>query len=138
MRAALAGLALALVLVSLSACSDDEDSTPTAEMLDGAVFKSTAVEGHEMVAGTSLRIEFDGDGIAAKAGCNTLFGEIEISDGELLVGPMAQTLIGCSDDLIEQDQLLVQFLESGPAIRLERDTLTLTGEGTSITAEKIG
>lgn len=90
-----------------------------------------------MVAGTSLRIEFDGEGMAANAGCNTLFGEVEISDGALLVGPMAQTLIGCSDDLIEQDQLLVQFLESGPAIRLERDTLTLSGDGTSITADKI-
>jgi len=135
MRAALVGLAL--VLISLTACDGDDDSTPTVEMLDGAVFKSSAVEGHEMVAGTSLRIEFDGDGIAANAGCNTLFGEIEITGGALLVGPMAQTLIGCSDDLIEQDQLLVQFLESGPAIRLERDTLTITGDGTSITAEKI-
>ena len=122
----------------MTACgSDDDASVPDAAALNGQTFKSTSIEGHDLTAGTNVTLAFDGDGISVNAGCNTIFGQLEIVDGALSVGTMAQTMMGCTDDLMEQDQFLVEFLEAGPAISLDHDTLTLTGADTTITADAI-
>jgi heat shock protein HslJ len=130
--------ALLVVLgLTAAACSDDDPSTPNAEQLDGQTFESTSVEGYEMVAGTNVTVSFDDDGVAVRAGCNTLFGAFEITGGAITVGAMAQTMMACTDDLAQQDQFLVEFFESGPTITLDDDTLTLVGQGVTITAEEI-
>lgn len=121
----------------LVACGDDDPSTPNAEQLDGQTFESTSVQGHEMVTGTNVTVNFDDDGISVRAGCNTLFGAYEIAGGAVAVGAMAQTMMACTDDLAQQDQFLVEFFEAGPSITLDNDTLTLTAQGVTITAEAI-
>jgi heat shock protein HslJ len=133
-----AGLVTLAVVLSITACGDDDDaSVPNAAALYGQTFKSTSVEGHEMVAGTDVSFTFDADGMSVNAGCNTLLGQLEIVDGTLSVGTMAQTSMACTDDLMEQDQFLVSFLEASPTISLDDDTLTLTGSDTTITAVAI-
>lgn len=136
MRLSRTGLILLLAL-TISACGDDDSSTPRAEQLHGHTFKSTSIDGREMVAGTNVTISFDDDGLAVNAGCNTLVGAFEIDDGVLVVGTMAQTLMACTDDLMQQDQFLVGFLEAGPTVTLDKGTLTLVGENVTLTAEAI-
>jgi heat shock protein HslJ len=117
-------------------CSDDDaDSTPTVAGLAGKSFESTDVEGHEMVAGTNVAMAFDEDGVAVSAGCNTLRGAITIDGGALQAGPMAQTMMACSDDLMTQDAFLAEFFSSGPTITLDGRTLTLAGSGATIVAD---
>jgi heat shock protein HslJ len=131
-----AGLVAALGLI-VAACGDDDASTPSAEQLDGQTFESTSVEGRELVGGTKVTLNFDDDGLAVRAGCNTLFGGFEIAGGVIAVGAMAQTMMACTDDLTQQDQFLVEFFEAGPTITLDHETLTLTGRDVTITAEAV-
>ena len=132
------GLVALAVVLSITACTgDDRVLVPDAAALYGQTFESTSIEGHDMTAGTDVTFAFDGDGISVNVGCNTMFGQLEIVDGVLSVGTMAQTMMGCTDDLMEQDQFLAVFLESGPSVSLDHETLTLTGADTTITADAI-
>jgi heat shock protein HslJ len=125
-----------LTAVLAAACDDDEATTPTIGRLAGNTFTSTTVEGHQMVAGTNVVMTFDDDGVAVNAGCNTLRGAVTIAEGRLEVGPMAQTMMACTDDLMAQDQFLAFFFEAHPTITLDGRTLRLTGhDDTTITAE---
>jgi heat shock protein HslJ len=45
---------------------------------------------------------------------------------------MASTMMACSDELMAQDTWLSAFLSSGPAIALDGDTLTLTGDDATL------
>ena len=45
---------------------------PSKEELSGQTYEATSVEGYELVPGTALRVGFDGDNLAVRAGCNTL------------------------------------------------------------------
>ena len=125
-----------LAALAGAGCTDDDaDSTPTVAGLDGKTFESTEVEGHPTVAGTNVTMTFDQDGIAVNAGCNTLRGAITITDGTLEVGPMAQTMMACTDDLMGQDTFLAEFFAAGPTITLDGRTLTLVGADATITAD---
>lgn len=130
------GLLLVLGL-AVTACGDDGATTPTAEQLRGQTFKSTSVEGRELVAGTNVTFDFDDNGVAVNAGCNTLLGTSEVASGALVVGTMAQTMMACTDDLMQQDAFLLEFLQAKPAITLDQGTITLVGQNVSITAEPI-
>lgn len=62
------------------------------------------------------------------SGCNGAGGAVHL-DGDVLVakGPWMQTKMVCAPDLMDQEQFLVDFLESGPTVSIEDDLLTLTG-----------
>ena len=130
-RRALALLALSALVVA--ACgSDDDSNAATADDLADRAFESTEVTGHELVADTIVELAFTADTIAARAGCNSMSGGYSITDGTLEVGVMAATMMACADELMAQDAWLSEFLSSGPAIDLDGDTLTLTGDDATI------
>jgi heat shock protein HslJ len=129
----------ALALTVLSGCGGDDDddraarSAPTAAALAGTTFVSTAVTGHELVEGTTLTLGFPEMGkLTAAAGCNSYFGDFDVTDGKLDVGQLGGTLIGCPPELQQQDEWMAAFLGSEPEIALDGDTLTLTGTDTTI------
>jgi heat shock protein HslJ len=142
-RTALAVLALSAL--ALAACGSDDDSpaaddtlpavgsVPSTDDLTDRSFESTEVTGHELVADTTIELVFMADSVAARAGCNSMNGGYEIVDGNLEVGVMASTMMGCSDELMNQDTWLSEFLSSGPAISLDGDTLTLSGDDATLT-----
>jgi heat shock protein HslJ len=142
---------LALSALALAACGSDDDSpasdaslpaagsapaagaVPAIDDLTDRSFESTAITGHELVADTTIELVFMADRVAARAGCNSMNGGYEIVDGNLQVAAMASTMMACADDLMAQDTWLNEFLSGGPAIALDGDTLTLTGDGASLT-----
>jgi heat shock protein HslJ len=145
-------IALAVVALSalaLAACGSDDDapaaddslpavgSAPTADDLADRAFESTEVAGYELVADTTVELAFLADSIAARGGCNSMSGGFEIVDGTLEVATMASTMMACSDELMAQDDWLNTFLTSSPAIALDGDTLTLTGENATLTLAAI-
>jgi heat shock protein HslJ len=136
---------LALSALALAACGSDDDSTaaddslpavaaaPTADELTDRSFESTELTGRELVADTTIELVFLADSVAARAGCNSMNGGYEIVDGNLEVATMASTMMACADDLMEQDIWLSEFLASSPAISLDGDTLTLSGDDATLT-----
>jgi heat shock protein HslJ len=140
---------LALSALALAACGSDDDSpaaddslpavgsAPTADDLADSAFESTAVTGHDLVADTTIELAFTSDGLSARAGCNSMNGGYSITDGTLDVGQMASTMMACSDELMAQDAWLSAFLSGGPAIALDGDTLTLTGDDATLVLEAV-
>jgi len=129
-------LAPALALV-LAACGDDDESTPAATLppveLDGLAFVSESVEGQDLVDGSSISISFADGNLAANAGCNSLSGGYTIDGDILVVDQLAQTAMACEEALMDQETWFSELLTANPTIALDGDTLTLSGDGTTVT-----
>ena len=126
---------LAAAAVLCTACGESEASGSAADALAGREFVSTGVTGHRLVAGSQIRLNFDGDRLGASAGCNQLGGTWSI-DGDVLVVPdeMVMTEMACDPPaLMDQDTWLASFLTSRPSVALDGDTLALTGGDVTIT-----
>ncbi|MFT4008448.1 MAG: META domain-containing protein [Nocardioidaceae bacterium] len=122
-------LALATAVVALpflSGCGKDADTgAPAVEDLAGNVFVGTDVTGHDLVPGSSLRLEFDKGKLSAYVGCNRMSAGFSLDDGLLKVDPMSGTMMGCAQELTDQDTWLSEFLGAGPKIELDAGTLAL-------------
>ncbi len=146
MPIALLAALLVLLCGLLTACSDDtggeaDDPSPAATTSESpaepptlaAAYTSTSVEGHDLVTGTQIELAFEDDVMSVSAGCNTLFGSYKLKDSTLAwTGEPATTMIGCDQDLSEQDQWLAEIFSTGLAAQTDGDALTLTGDGVTI------
>ena len=100
----------------------------------GRRFASAAVEGHELVEGTVVRLAFGADGaLAASAGCNQLSGAYRLDGGVLGVDDVASTRRGCEAALAEQDAWLEDVLTSSPALEASGDGLVLASGAVRLT-----
>lgn len=126
---------LPLLLVLLAACGEDTVSPGGAQSPDqvaGRVFVGDEVTGRQLVAGTTLRLDFT-DGLRADAGCNQLGGDGTIADGVLVATISSMTEMGCDRPRMDQDAWVVSFLESRPAATVIGPSLTLAKEGVTVT-----
>ena len=139
----------ALLATSLIGCgteNDPADSNPTnsaspeptdqvvdAAALEGLTFSSTSVEGHDLVAGSTIEMSFEDGSMSVNAGCNTIFGAYEVTESVLAwsSGP-GMSMMACPDDLMAQDQWLSEFLTAGVNVTHEGEDLTLAGEDAAI------
>lgn len=123
---------LLVVALLLAGCT----SAPGAS-LDGRTFLSSEVTANgqprDLVPGTRIRLDFSDGRLGASAGCNTIGGTYRIADGQLLVGDLSTTEIGCDPDRHAQDAWLSSFLGSGPDLTLTGNDLVLESAGTIIT-----
>lgn len=109
-------LLLVVGALALSACGDgaDADAVVTRDDLADTTFVATSVTGHDLVAGSELRLTFDGDVLAINAGCNTLTSAWQVEDGTVSwTGEPAQTMMACEPDLADQDTWLVDLFTAG-------------------------
>ena len=134
---------LALAGLAFAACGSDDDNgadsanAPTADELSGLRFVSSDVTGYDLVEGTEITMAFDDDAVSVNAGCNTLNGGYEITDGAFVAGQFAMTMMACDEPLMAQDTWLSEFLSASPAISLDGSTLSLTGDETTITLDEV-
>lgn len=123
---------LLVVALLLAGCT----SAPGAS-LDGRTFLASEVAANgqprDLVPGTRIRLDFSDGRLGASAGCNTIGGTYRIADGQLLVGDLSTTEIGCDPDRHAQDAWLSSFLGSGPDLTLTGNDLVLESAGTIIT-----
>lgn len=103
-----------------SATSDSSDSsdagTPDVPDLSSppSTWRSTEVDGHELVADTQIRMTFSKGNLSVNAGCNTLFGSYEQSAGRVSwTAAPARTMMGCTDELMAQDDWLEETFTGG-------------------------
>jgi heat shock protein HslJ len=122
-------------VLGLAACGASPSAEDPPPSLDGHEFVSTDVAGHELVAGTQIRLTFDGDRIGAHAGCNQLGGTWSVDEDALVVADdLVMTEMACDPPaLMDQDGWLADFLTSRPSVALDGDTLTLTAGEVTIT-----
>lgn len=106
--------------------------------LAGTAWILTSLRGQPPIADTHLALEFTENGAAGFAGCNS-FGsardaqvesEYVASGGELVLPPLAQTLILCSEPegVMDQENAYMEALRQATAYRLEGDVLELQDE----------
>jgi heat shock protein HslJ len=100
-------------------------------MVGNRTFVSTAVTGHQLVAGTKVTLAFRDATLSANAGCNSMSGDYHIVGGTLAVGVMSMTEMGCQADLMAQDAWLAKLLP-GAKVQIGDALLTLTKGDVSI------
>jgi heat shock protein HslJ len=126
---------LAVVAGVLAACSS---SSGGGDDLAGRTFEGDEVEGRTLVEGSIVRIAFDTTTISVTAGCNTIFGDMSWDDGTLTTdAELASTMMGCEDDLVNQDTWLRDLLMSSPPYTLDGETLTIGEDGERLTLTEI-
>jgi heat shock protein HslJ len=119
-----------LAAALLGACT--AASSTVGAVLPAGTYVSASVSGHQLVAGSKVRLVYDGN-LSANAGCNTMSGPAAVSHGTLVVGQLATTEMACNSDLMAQDQWLAGFLD-GAAFSYGPDaTLTLRHDGIVLT-----
>lgn len=130
-------LPVLLVTAVLAACDAKEGPSPgtrSSEGLDlaGRTFVGDEVTGHVLVPGTEISLAFTDTGIAADAGCNTMFGTATWADGTLRVDgdTLGATEMMCDEPLMAQDSWLGSLLSGGPPLTLEGASLTV-GDATA-------
>jgi len=137
-RSALALLALAGLI--FAACGSDDaasSGSTTATDLSNRGFDSAEVTGYDLVEGSDITMNFLDDAVSVNAGCNTMNGAFEITDGTFTTGPFASTMMACDDALMAQDAWIGEFLEASPEVTLDGSTLTFTGDDATITLAEI-
>lgn len=115
---------LAALPLGLAGCSP---ATPDLENQAFATQRATiaGVE-QDLALGSTLTLTFTSDGISAKAGCNTMFGQASLGDGRItMTTPLGMTMMACDPALMAQDQWISDFLSSGPQWSLDGSVLTL-------------
>ncbi|MBV6760169.1 META domain-containing protein [Rhodococcus opacus] len=131
MRTTAAVLGL-LTFASLTACGGDaqtEAQDPT-----GRTFVSTSVEGDPIPGGGPLVLGFTDPGrLSVDAGCNQGSADVDLSDGKIVTGPLAMTLMACPGEAAGADAWAAALLDAQPNWTLGGDTLTLTTPSASVT-----
>jgi heat shock protein HslJ len=133
------------LLVAGCARSATERSSPPGGLPIGKSFVATSVtEGgrdRPLVAGTKIVVSFDGAPtptagtlsaaeraeqlVAITAGCNTMSGVARLDSGNLVVGRIATTAMGCDAERSDQDAWLAGILGDGPAMTIDGSQLVL-------------
>ena len=122
-------VAAALLVV---ACGASGAPSPAPASLESRTFLSTGVQGHDLVAGTHVRLSFKDGRVGINAGCNSMSGAYQIVDGRLVTTNMAITEMGCEPPLMAQDQWVGAFI-GGAMLTVAGDTLTLRNGDTTMT-----
>ena len=117
-------------------------TTTTVDLAAGLrdrTFLSTAVEGYTLVPATRISLTFEGDAVAANAGCNNLSSTWALEGDVLVVADMVTTDMACEPStLMDQDIWLASVLSTRPTVTLAGPDLTLTAEGATVTFDRPG
>lgn len=148
---------LVLPLVLVVACSGSvEDSPPgdgdggdgdgdgngrdpsLEEALEGRAFVLESANGYTLVADTTARVSFSSGEMTFGAGCNGHFSEVSFDGDVLVVEDFGSTLIGCEDELHEQDAWVAAFFSDRPTVTIDGDRVIFaTDEATLIFDDEV-
>ena len=117
----------------LAGCATHEMPHPA---LTDSAWRLVAIDGRKPASAKAV-VEFHGDRLHATAGCNSMGGPWRIEKRRLLAGPLAQTLMGCSGPLQNDEQALSTLLAAAPHFQLEGSKLILRSSGHSAELERI-
>ncbi|MQY29123.1 META domain-containing protein [Nocardia aurantia] len=119
-----------LAVAALAACSSHHATTGDPM---GRSFVSTGISGTPIPGGGPLTLAFADGRVTADAGCNTSTGAARFDEDTLVVTDLATTLLGCTSGKSGADDWQTGLLRSSPTWKLDRNTLTLTGNNSIVT-----
>jgi putative lipoprotein len=115
-------------LAALAACS----SRPTLDsgvdaLLAGREWRLVSIEGQPALAGTTVTASFSTEGrVGGSGGCNSYGGSAAASDGRLLVGDIASTLMACErGEVMAQEGRFLGALRAARRYSVEANQLRL-------------
>ena len=112
---------------SASSSAAGSGAAGTAADLTGKTLVAKEVTGsYTIVPGSTISITFQNGSLAARAGCNNMFGTYTVSGNVLNAPQLASTMMACDEALMKQDTWLAAFLASSPTWTYSGGTLTLT------------
>ena len=123
-----ARLAAALAFVVLTAVAPGCTVAPGPSLADRQFLSVAVTEDgapKALVAGTRIRLNFGSEELGASAGCNSIGGTFRVESGRLVFAGGDMTAMGCDQARHDQDDWLVAFLASQPALSLAGNELTL-------------
>jgi heat shock protein HslJ len=86
-----------------------------------------------IIAGTEMDIQFGKDGtVSGKSGCNNYSGPYTVNGNQIKIGPLASTMMACSDPegVMDQEQQYLAALETAATYQIEGNVLELrTSDG---------
>lgn len=130
----------ALCTFALAGCGDGgggEGGSGEPLDLEGKSFTATEVNGWDPVSGTTIELAFEDGRVSGRAGCNTVTGGATWTEGQLVLeGPMASTMMACDSGLEDQDQWLIELLESEPPLSLDGGILVVGTDANGMTMEE--
>jgi len=114
---------------------------PTLEQLDGRTYDIIrfVVDGSETpIVGRPPTFAVTGSRVAVATGCNDLGGEAHLDGDRLVPQGWVQTVKGCADDVMNQEQALSTLFASAPTIAVHYEVLTVldAATGTFIEASR--
>ena len=130
-------LLLSLVLIVLAgilltACSEGSSASLVGEWR--LVSYGDASNPTPAAPGVDTSINFGSDGqINGNVGCNSFGGEYKVKGGKIEFGPLASTLMGCMDQIGEQESAVFGVFADTVSFELVGNTLTVTSaDGSSV------
>ena len=112
---------------SASSSAAGSGAAGAATELTGKTLVAKEVTGtYTIVPGSTISITFENGSLAARAGCNNMFGQYTVSGNVLNAPQLASTMMACDEALMKQDTWLAAFLASSPTWTYSGGTLTLT------------
>ena len=112
---------------SASSSATGSGAAGAASDLTGKTLVAKEVTGtYTIVPGSTISITFENGTLAARAGCNNMFGQYTVSGNVLNAPQLASTMMACDEALMKQDTWLAAFLASSPTWTYSGGTLTLT------------
>lgn len=127
----------AFLLAGCGSQTATTESGGSPDDLRGRTFVSTEVtedgSTRELVDDTAIRLELTTDELRVSAGCNTLRGDLSLSDDALRVDDLIKTDMGCPGaGRAEQDSWLAEVFGGELTWELNGDDLRLRTDGTVI------
>ena len=87
--------------------------------------------------GTTLTADFGKDGtLSGNSGCNTYSGGYKVNGDKITIGPLASTMMACSDPagVMEQEAQYLAALQSAATYQIEGDVLQLRTKDDALAA----
>ncbi|WP_410173012.1 META domain-containing protein [Erwinia billingiae] len=131
MKRTLAVLTAAMVLGGCSSAAQHDAQASLANRN----FVLTTVDGQSISAPQGMKpgINFSDEMRVTGVMCNRFFGQGKLKGNVLSVPQMASTRMMCSDPKLNQWEMAIgKMLTAGATVKLEQNTLTLTGAGHSL------
>ena len=122
---------VALVAVSLLASCGSAPAAPGVNETPSGDFVSDGLPG-PFDEGDVLRVTFREGDISFQATCNSMFGSADLEDDVLVVSSVGGTEMGCPGAGHEQDEWLVDFFTSSPALTVDGSHVRLATDDAEI------
>lgn len=122
---------LALVVVVMVACSDDEGSND-ASPLEGTTWTLTSADGTDAVAEATANLTLTDGQASGSGGCNSFNGSYTLDGDQLSFGPLASTQMACEEPVMAQEATVFSVLGAAESYSIDGDQLTISSPAGSL------